>query len=59
LREIARDYDNVCIAEPSIRFYPDSEAWDNAHLVKGGLAKETQFVADAVTSDCGRARQNR
>jgi hypothetical protein len=54
LREIARDYDNVCFPEPAIRFYPDSEAWDNAHLAQGGVVKETRFLADAVTTDCGR-----
>jgi hypothetical protein len=46
---VAQPFDDVCIVQPFFRFYPHEEAFDNAHLVKGGVSKETNFIAHAVT----------
>jgi hypothetical protein len=48
--QIAQPFKDVCIVQPFFRFYPHEEAFDNAHLVEGGVDKETHFIARAATT---------
>ena len=57
--KIAAGFPNVCIVQPFLRFYPDEEAFDNAHLVLGGLEKNVQFLADAARKGCPAASPGR